>query len=53
MQYGAMGDPRVNLTVLFNSGDFDRSAQKLIATTTTEMAWFLGGPKDIGQGLVN
>jgi hypothetical protein len=45
-------DPRVTLSTLFNSGDFDGSAQRLIANLTKPIAWFLGGSKDVGQWLV-
>jgi hypothetical protein len=37
------------MTVLFNSGYFQGSTAKTMATFKNPMAWFLGGPKDIAQ----
>jgi hypothetical protein len=47
-QYQAASDPRVKLTVLFNSGNL--GGQKVNpALLKGTVAYFLGGPKDIAQ----
>ncbi|KAF2402647.1 hypothetical protein EJ06DRAFT_473443 [Trichodelitschia bisporula] len=47
--YQASPDPRVNLTVLFNSGNFAGSTPGAMAKQTKPVAWFLGGPNDMAQ----
>jgi hypothetical protein len=48
-QYSASKDPRVKLTVLFNSGVLGGANTAIMASIKNPIAWFLGGPKDIGQ----
>jgi hypothetical protein len=45
-------DPRVKLTVLFNSGLVDQSKRPLLADLKAPVAFLLGGPKDIAQANV-
>lgn len=40
-------DPRVKLTILFNSGIIDTSKTPLLADLTAPVAYFLGGPTDV------
>jgi hypothetical protein len=42
-------DPRIKMTVIFNSGNFDGGATAAKTKIKTPVVFFLGGPKDMAQ----
>lgn len=46
-------DPRVKHTILLNSAAFEERASAFVGELTSPVAYFVGGPKDIGYNLVS
>lgn len=45
-------DPRVKNTVLLNAGVFEAKKVPLVAKINSTVAYFIGGPLDVGYNLV-